>query len=1499
MKKYVFLSIFCTLIAPQIGYSISAPIQLEHISTQDGLSQSVVWELTQDKAGYLWIGTEEGLNRYDAYDVRPVNGPTDAFNAAYITLLYTDKEGETWVSGGRNKNYRYQPETESFTAVTLPKGMSEKTSAQRITEVYEDNQNNLWLISLYQVYQYDRASDQYSYLFQITDLPGNVGDQDIIRSIYRIKNYLLIGTSVGLFSYDLKNRVFRKLNHTIAPPNSDENNVKGIFNFNQGYIYIATVEGLYRITLNSIMSSLERNEEITADSIYEVNASRNIWHMIDYDDTIYAATDNGLYFIDENNKLSHLIRYSDTPYQLYDNDITRLFVDREENLWLSSREDGFFKWRPNRAVTGIISNQRGTPQRLPSNNVYAMRKLDENHLLIGTTHGLAKYNLIDDTTEQYFVNKDEKSPFSDESIYQIFTSPSRTILHRTKGIKLLNKNDQSEVELVLTPEQTKRLNKTTYFVSPVDEDNLLVLQDEDVFLFNVESGEFSEIEGLTQQKGDNAFQFILKSEPSTNQLFFAKYNSVVTYDRTTQQTKVLHELKKDDSTQAVPQSILKVDNQYWINYSGLGLYIVDVDSSETLKIIPPTELNTSNFLDVFTYDENFVWVTSNDGLIKINRENYSNQKFSKTDGLISNEFIGGTTVNINDDNWAFGTTRGVVFIDLQRLDIEHNHVINVMPSKVSLLSKGNRNYSDANTIELEYDDFGLNIEYSARLFNKTEQVKYDYWIEGDSATQITSTFNNTLLFPKFKPGKSKLYIAAVDYTNGELSEPYVLSIVNHPAPWLSPIALTTYVLVALAIISTIGYQRYRRQKYLLQTNTILASNEERLQLALNGSNSGMWDWHAKNDEIFEPRLNHLVENENDAINLSEKINFIHPDDKDAYSAKWRRFLSQPDSSFEHVYRLKNQQDEWCWYRDLAKVTEVNSNKDPIRVTGTFTDITDTKSTQDKMDLFFEAFDNTRDIIIILDKVFNVKVTNHSFFNTTGIDLNEVVEKPLSVLVNPDSQLPIAQTMKHRLESNNEFETEGLVLRKYQEPLSVLVSVNKFKNNDSEVYYVISATDISEQKAAQEELKRLANYDPLTGLPNRALLMDRITHAIENGQRRKQMVAVFFIDLDRFKQVNDSLGHEVGDRLLIAVSGILKSAVRRNDTVARLGGDEFVVMLEDIYSIDTASRIANTILEKMASPLTIGEHEVNSSPSIGISVFPDDGSEANIILKHADMAMYHAKNSGRNNFKYFIASMNDEAINRMSMEKMIREGIKNNEFTLLYQPQIDLHTNKIAGFEALARWQRSNNEIISPIDFIPVAEEIGLIIPLTEQLIELALETLQLWHSHDFEIGLAVNLSARHFKQNDFDLYMKERLAHYQIQPGALEFELTESMLMTDMEVALTLIRKLKKIGIDLALDDFGTGYSSLKYLHQLPIEKLKIDRSFVARIGEQKEAETIIKTIIDLAKSLQKTSVVEGVETAEQLDFVREFGADSVQGYYFAKPMSREETIEFIKHHQE
>jgi len=525
---------------------------------------------------------------------------------------------------------------------------------------------------------------------------------------------------------------------------------------------------------------------------------------------------------------------------------------------------------------------------------------------------------------------------------------------------------------------------------------------------------------------------------------------------------------------------------------------------------------------------------------------------------------------------------------------------------------------------------------------------------------------------------------------------------------------------------------------------------------------------------------------------------------------------------------------------------------------------------------------------------NRALANMHGFDTPEQLMAEVSDVAADLFVDPNLMNDFRRTLA---ENGIVRGVEVQVYRRDRTKKWVLANMRAVRDADGAISLLEGTVeDITERKLAEERVQFLAYYDALTGLPNRTLLHDRLARALASARRRREKVALLFLDLDRFKDINDSLGHSVGDLLLQEVAERLRKWARAQDTVARIGGDEFLLALTSVKDTPDAAVAAERIMDRMATEFIILGRSFTITCSIGISIYPDHGPDAETLVKNADAAMYSAKQSGRSAFRFFTDDMNSQAVERLTLEHSLRGALGRKELFLLYQPQVHLATGKITGFEALLRWHHPDLGLVLPDKLIRVAENSGLIVSIGEWVLKTACATAREWQQQGLPpVSMAVNVSAVQFRQEDFPELIRKVLRETSLSPECLELELTESVLLSSADVTLPVLQELKAMGVTLAIDDFGTGYSSLSYLRHFPVSKLKIDRSFVQDVALNPDDAAITTAIVSMAKSLNLKVVAEGVENEAQMSFLRDHHCDEIQGYYFSKPLAVDEAAEKLR----
>lgn len=635
--------------------------------------------------------------------------------------------------------------------------------------------------------------------------------------------------------------------------------------------------------------------------------------------------------------------------------------------------------------------------------------------------------------------------------------------------------------------------------------------------------------------------------------------------------------------------------------------------------------------------------------------------------------------------------------------------------------------------------------------------------------------------------------------------------------------------------------------------------------------------------------------------LNLKVDCLHPDGNvlppEEFSTHRVLRDGKPIQDCETGFRYPDGRIRWC--RVNCSPLGFDAEGKATGAVITFYDITARRRTEAQLKLAQAAINGSGEAILLASAGQKIGAVNPAFERLTGYASDEVVGRGAGMLDSDDPGESISQLPLQALARIGYWQGKILVRCKNGKlcPVWLGVSVVREENRALE-HYIYIFSDMTERMEVQRNIRFLAHHDPLTGLPNRLLLRDRMEQAVALAGRMQSCVALMILDLDRFKTINDSLGHPVGDALLKEVVERLKGCVRESDTISRQGGDEFIILLNDVRDSEAVARVADKINQCMAAPVVLDKHVLNTTFSIGIALYPNDGLDFDSLLQKADTAMYHAKESGRNGHRFFTEEMNQQVVEHMTLETQLRKALEKKEFILHYQPQLDLQEGKIVGVEALIRWNSPGNGMVSPARFIPVAENCGLIVPIGAWVLNEACRQAKAWQDAGLPpFVVAVNLSAVQFKRQELITSVINALVLSDLDSQWLELELTESILIQDAEATLDAVRRLKALGVKLSVDDFGTGYSSLAYLKRFAVDKLKIDQSFIRDLVADPDDAAIVRAIIQMAHSLKLKTIAEGVESEELSNLLRMFHCDEIQGYWFARPMPADQLEDFVRSH--
>lgn len=624
------------------------------------------------------------------------------------------------------------------------------------------------------------------------------------------------------------------------------------------------------------------------------------------------------------------------------------------------------------------------------------------------------------------------------------------------------------------------------------------------------------------------------------------------------------------------------------------------------------------------------------------------------------------------------------------------------------------------------------------------------------------------------------------------------------------------------------------------------------------------------------------------------LKHIHPDDVGLVNNTYMKSLEEKQG-YHVEHRIVRKDGEVGFVEERCE-HEFASDGRPLKSIGTVHDITKRKIVENELILASAVFEKMKDGVLITDSNQRIITINRAFSKISGYTLEEIKGKTPHVLSSGWHDTLFYQNLWSEINNNGQYNGEIIDRKKNGELYTAEVNIIALRNKEGALTnYISIVNDISEKKEQEKLIHNLAYFDSLTELPNRVLFEERVISRIPALKRANKKMAILFIDMDNFKNINDTLGHFVGDKFLIEVAKSIKTLLREEDTLARLGGDEFTIILEDIGSIVEIIPIVDRIINKFKTPVEIGDKALYTGISMGISVYPDDGYTYEELIKAADTAMYHVKESGKNNYQFYKEYMNEKITQRMLIENDLRGAISKNELFLEYQPKVNLTTKSVYGMEALIRWSHSSVGLIRPDMFIGIAEDTGQISQIGLWVVKQAVSDTKILHDNGNRLTVSINVSSKQLDDESFVEDICKIVDGIGLEKRYIELEITESHIMKDVKKALSILNELHVKGFNLSIDDFGTGYSSLSYIKKLPAKTIKIDRSFVLDIDKDEDDRSIVAAIIAMARSLGKDVIAEGSETQEHIDTLKHLDCNQVQGYYFSKPLKIDVFKEFIR----
>lgn len=1466
---------------PGSVHSVERDLVFRQLSAERGLYQSTISALAQDRAGFIWIGTQSGLHRFDGQAIEFIRMTEDpeAPTEPFVSALASDGADGLYVGTATAGVAQLDLRTLRFESLP-PTAHLDTKRAQQVLQLIVDERGDLWIASHAGLEFLEKGANRRQVVWTPAKQGSALGTRSMVgMAASDIGMVVAVGTKLLQVAAGREPTVLL---------DGDAGKIDAIATRKRGGVWIKSSRGLYSFNRGA--------SRLVATINAQASSSVVVSNLLDdgRDGVWYGLSGHGLLRVDTERGLTRWFRGDKgVPGTLPADNITVLVLDASGLLWAGTEYSGVWTAPSEGSRFRLILDLPAIAVPISGNNVRALAARGDA-IYIGTEgQGLKRLHRRLDYIE-------DLSPWLALALADAgFANPAEIRVH---GLRFAPSGElwaaTSEGAFALDLEAgTARLAPMHRDLpaGPLQRFVRNVLFDGDSIWFGTQA------HGILRcdREASHCRQFRADARPGslsndlilmlekdvTGRIWAGTLDGLNRYDPNNDRWIVF------DQDDGLPSAVVRslISTEEGVIFVGTHGGLARLEGDRFVHDFKVNEVPDPTVYAMAEDPQGILWLSGNRGLVAYSPDGSSVLRFGPEDGLQGYEFNGGSVTAIENE-LLFGGVGGINAFEPSKVRVSR-YTAPLAVTAWSIDGAAGAPLVPGEPLALAAHQRQISLSFSALDFRAPSRNRYahrllgfdDQWVEGVGRGHVNLT--------NLAPGSYTLQLRASNSDGVWNTDIVEIPVVVASPWWATPQARLIYVLLAICglTLAYIGFnrRRQRRRAYI----EALRLREDRLKLSLWGSGDGFWDWDLQSNQIHRDGLDRILglSDSEMVMDIGDwKAGEVHPDDLPKVNERIFRHVHGQTEHYESEHRLRAANGEWVWVLARGKVVERDAAGNARRVAGTVRNIEPQRRAQHEARIATEVIRTMSEAVAVLDESFCFQQCNLAFERASGFVASELRGLPWSTFDSSKHdpafyRLRCDALMKHGRWRGECWQRD----RKGDEYLFAVDAILTRERETDAPYVVLVQNDITARKLAEVELRHLASFDQLTGLANRTALMQELHQRLSEARVRGAPIAMLFIDLDRFKQINDSLGHAAGDELLRAVGQRLVSHLPQLAFVARQGGDEFIVLLDDSAGARQASDVAHRLLAAFAAPLEIRGSDVKITPSVGISLYPEHADNAEDLMRFADAAMYAAKSEGRNTVVVFRDELASHGKLRLALEHSVRRGPDFADFAVHYQPILRLSDRQPIAVEALLRWHTADGQV-SPSVFVPLLEESGSIIEVGRFVLHEALRQVAHWRRSRPEFRVAVNLSTLQLLRSELTSEIRHALEAAGVPGSALELELTETLLMSNPEQAILTLSELKALGVIIAVDDFGTGYSSLSYLKRLPIDKLKIDREFIRDLIEDPDDAVIVETMLAMAQALKIRATAEGVENEAQLAFLAEHGCQEAQGFLFSRPLPAE-----------